>query len=137
MALTPKQERFVAEYLIDLNATQAAIRAGYSEKTAYAIGHENLSKPEIQEFISKSRQKIIERAEWTAQDRIDALKALFERASKEDVKTAISAIPAIMEVNKMQGSYAPSKSELSGPDGGPIQVEQKSWRERLREERED
>ncbi len=59
----------------------------------------------------KSRQKIIERAEWTAQDRIDALKALFERASKEDVKTAISAIPAIMEVIKCRAAMPqPSRS---------------------------
>ncbi|MCP5116926.1 MAG: terminase small subunit [bacterium] len=45
--LNAKQQRFVEEYLIDLNATQAAIRAGYSEKTAHSIGHENLNKPEI------------------------------------------------------------------------------------------
>ena len=44
MAMTDKQAAFVREYLIDLNATQAAIRAGYSEKTARAIGHENLGK---------------------------------------------------------------------------------------------
>lgn len=51
MALTEKQARFVAEYLVDLNATEAAKRAGYSEKTAYSIGFENLRKPEIQEAI--------------------------------------------------------------------------------------
>ncbi|MFA5753528.1 MAG: terminase small subunit, partial [Bacteroidales bacterium] len=45
MKLTPKQKRFVDEYLIDLNATQAAIRAGYSERTARIIGAENLIKP--------------------------------------------------------------------------------------------
>lgn len=46
--LTEKQKLFVAEYLVDLNATRAAIRAGYSVKTAGAIGQENLKKPEIQ-----------------------------------------------------------------------------------------
>lgn len=51
--LTAKQERFCREYLVDLNATQAAIRAGYSQKTAYSIGEENLKKPEIKKFISK------------------------------------------------------------------------------------
>ncbi len=51
--LTAKQQRFVDEYLIDLNATQAAIRAGYSPKSAYSIGQENLKKPEIQEAIQK------------------------------------------------------------------------------------
>jgi len=45
--LTDKQERFCQEYILDLNKTQAAIRAGYSESTAGAIGHENLKKPEI------------------------------------------------------------------------------------------
>lgn len=51
--LTAKQEMFCLEYLIDLNATQAAIRAGYSEKTAHSIGNENLIKPLIQEAIAK------------------------------------------------------------------------------------
>lgn len=52
--LTPKQQRFVEEYLIDLNATQAAIRAGYSPATAGAIGSENLKKPEIRAHIDKA-----------------------------------------------------------------------------------
>lgn len=51
MALTDKQRLFCDEYLIDLNATQAAIRAGYSEKTARKIGSENLSKPDIRAYI--------------------------------------------------------------------------------------
>lgn len=49
--LTPKQAQFVIEYLIDLNATQAAIRAGYSESSAGSIGEENLTKPEIAKEI--------------------------------------------------------------------------------------
>lgn len=59
MALTDKMIRFCNEYLIDLNATQAAIRSGYSEHTASSIGAENLTKPEIREFIEK-RQKELE-----------------------------------------------------------------------------
>lgn len=51
--MTAKQQRFCDEYLIDLNATQAAIRAGYSEKTARQIGQENLTKPAIKEYIDK------------------------------------------------------------------------------------
>jgi phage terminase small subunit len=47
-SMTPKQERFVEEYLVDLNATQAAVRAGYSARTAREIGRENLDKPDIQ-----------------------------------------------------------------------------------------
>jgi phage terminase small subunit len=63
--LTAKQERFVQEYLIDLNATQAAIRAGYSEKTSYSIGQENLNKPEISDAIKRAGAKISERTEIT------------------------------------------------------------------------
>ena len=48
MKLTDKQKIFCDEYIISLNATQAAIKAGYAEKTAYAIGAENLKKPKIQ-----------------------------------------------------------------------------------------
>lgn len=54
MALTTKQQVFVQEYLIDLNATQAAIRAGYSQKTAEKIGFENLHKPEIEAAIAEA-----------------------------------------------------------------------------------
>ena len=52
-AMTAKQQLFCDEYLIDLNATQAAIRAGYSKKTARVIGQENLLKPAIKEYIEK------------------------------------------------------------------------------------
>ena len=54
--LTPKQAAFVHEYLIDLNATQAAIRAGYKEKNARAMAAENLSKPDIQKAIQEARE---------------------------------------------------------------------------------
>jgi phage terminase small subunit len=52
--LKPKQQRFVSEYLLDLNATQAAIRAGYSKKTARQMGQENLSKPVIAAAIAEA-----------------------------------------------------------------------------------
>lgn len=51
--LTAKQQRFCDEYLIDMNATQAAIRAGYSKKTARVIGQENLTKPAVRDYIEK------------------------------------------------------------------------------------
>lgn len=51
--MTAKQKRFCDEYLIDLNATQAAIRAGYSKKTAYRTGCDNLSKPQIKAYIAE------------------------------------------------------------------------------------
>ncbi|EMG53151.1 terminase small subunit [Ochrobactrum sp. CDB2] len=69
MSLTPKQERFVAEYLIDLNATQAAIRAGYSEKTAQQQGSRLLLNVVVQEAIAKGQNKTAEKLEIT-KDRI-------------------------------------------------------------------
>lgn len=56
--MTPKQQKFCDEYLIDCNATQAAIRAGYSKKTAKAIGQENLTKPIIKTYIDEKLKEI-------------------------------------------------------------------------------
>lgn len=80
--LTDKQQRFVDEYLIDLNATQAAIRAGYSEKTAQQMGSENLSKPVIQEAIEKAQQKRSERTEVTQDYVIKTIVETIERCSQ-------------------------------------------------------
>ena len=69
MKLTPKQMRFVDEYMIDFNATQAAIRAGYSEKTANTIGAQNLAKLSIQAEIAR-RQKDLQRRTEVSQERV-------------------------------------------------------------------
>lgn len=66
--LTPKQELFVKEYLVELNATQAAIKAGYSKKTAEVIGFENLRKPKIQAAIQAAMDQRAERTEIKADD---------------------------------------------------------------------
>lgn len=67
--MTPKQEAFVNEYLIDLNATQAAVRAGYSEKTAYSAGGRLLKDPVIADAIAAARGDRSERTAVTA-DRV-------------------------------------------------------------------
>jgi|TARA_B100001971_G_scaffold193972_1_gene199536 phage terminase small subunit len=54
--LTPKQERFVQEYVDCLNATKAAIAAGYSRRTARQIGYENLTKPYIRRAVARIRE---------------------------------------------------------------------------------
>ena len=71
--LTAKQQRFCDEYLIDLNATQAAIRAGYSAKTARVIGQENLLKPAIKEYIEK---RMAEKEAALVADQAEVLKYL-------------------------------------------------------------
>lgn len=65
--LTAKQQAFVQEYLCDLNATQAAIRAGYSAKTAKQVGHENLTKPDVADAIAKAQKERSEKTAITAQ----------------------------------------------------------------------
>ena len=67
--LTPKQRKFVAEYLVDLNATRAAIRAGYSEKTADRIGPELLGKTCVREAVEAAQKRREKRTEIT-QDRV-------------------------------------------------------------------
>jgi phage terminase small subunit len=119
LTLTDKQKRFVAEYLIDLNATQAAIRAGYSEKTARSVGSENLTKPDVAALIKEKQAKVAERAEWSAADRLAALKRISDATEGGDPRVAVSAIA---EANKMQGSHAAQQHRLAGPNGGPIQT---------------
>lgn len=82
--LTEKQQRFVDEYLIDLNATQAAIRAGYSVESAKEIGYENLTKPHIQKVIA---ERMAERSKRTGvnQDRIVEELAKIAFVNIEDV----------------------------------------------------
>lgn len=58
MKLTVKQKRFCEEYIVDCNATQAAIRAGYSKKTAYSIGEQNLKKLEIKTYIDEMLENV-------------------------------------------------------------------------------
>lgn len=65
--LTAKQSAFVNEYLVDKNATQAAIRAGYSKKTAGSIGDENLQKPEIRAAVDAGLLRLAEATETEAQ----------------------------------------------------------------------
>lgn len=72
--LTAKQEAFCNEYLIDLNASAAARRAGYSEETAGAIGWENLQKPEIQDRLTELRKKLDKDNDGLIQQVIDELK---------------------------------------------------------------
>ena len=89
MALTPKQSLFVREYLVDLNATQAAIRAGYSKKTAGVIGQENLSKPYIAIEIQKAMEERGKRTGITADRVIKEIErlALFDPADLIDVNS--------------------------------------------------
>ena len=78
--LTKKQATFVAEYLVDLNATQAAIRAGYSKKSAARIGVELLNKTQVSDAIQKAREQQTKRTLITADYVLSNLREVVERS---------------------------------------------------------
>lgn len=84
--LTAKQRLFVEEYLVDCNASQAAIRAGYSPKSAPVQGHENLKKPNIQKAVHEAMQARIHRTQMT-QDEVLAELAQMARSDMGDFLT--------------------------------------------------
>ena len=86
--MNDKQQRFCEEYIIDLNGTKAAIRAGYSERTAASIAEQLLRKLDIQEFISKLKAKRSKRTEVTA-----------DRVIKELAKIGFANISDYIEEN--------------------------------------
>lgn len=85
LPLTAKQKRFCQEYLIDLNATQAAIRAGYSEKTAKDIGCENLAKPNIKKYIAEQLEQLKSENIANAQEVLEYLTSVMRGEQKEQV----------------------------------------------------
>lgn len=95
--MTPKQQQFCQEYVVDLNATQAAVRAGYSERTARQIASENLSKPDIQEEIRMVMEQRRQRTEISADWVIHHLRELVERSMQIE--------PARDEENRVIGTY--------------------------------
>lgn len=89
--MTLKQQRFCDEYLIDLNATQAAIRSGYSKKTANRIATENLSKPVIREFIAA---RMAEKEKELIADQDEVLKYLTKvlRGQSEAAEIVVEGV---------------------------------------------
>ena len=84
--MTEKQKRFCDEYLIDLNATQAAIRSGYSAKTAKQIGQQNLTKLDIQEYINK---RLAEKEAELIADQDEILRTLTRVLRRQEMDTVV------------------------------------------------
>lgn len=127
VALTAKQKRFVEEYLIDLNATQAALRTGYSSKTAYSIGQKLLKKVEIQSYIKEQLEHI--RSEKTAdtQEVMEYLTAVMrgENLSEEIVTVGVGdGMSEVTKVNKRPSERDKLKAaELLGKRFGMFNAE--------------
>ena len=113
--LTPKQQRFIEEYLIDLNATQAAIRAGYSEKTAGSIGHENLTKPEIQEALTLRRQVIAVATDITPEKVISELAKLGFSNMQDFIRITSSGDP-MADLSNLTRDQAAALAEFTVED---------------------
>jgi phage terminase small subunit len=119
--LTPKQSAFVTEYLKDLNATQAAIRAGYSEKTAYRIGAELLQKTSVAEAVQNAKAK---RAQRVAIEADDVLKQ-FMRFAFCDVRLLYNPDGTLKPMNEWPDDAAAAVNgidtiELAGDVQGCI-----------------
>jgi phage terminase small subunit len=93
--LNDKQKRFVAEYIIDLNATQAAIRAGYSPQTAYSQGQRLLKNVEVQEYVEKAKQKLIVRSDITIERVLRELASIGLDNEKERTTDRLKALELI------------------------------------------
>ena len=114
MALTPKQERFVQEYLVDLNATAAAKRAGYSEKRASELGYQLLRKTTVQAAIQRAIQDRSQRTGVTQDYVIEKLKTIADKKASDapdsDLKYS-SQIKAIELLGKHLGAWEPQDKQ--------------------------
>jgi len=111
MALTNKQRKFVSEYLIDMNATEAAKRAGYSVKTAKQQGSRLLTNVDVQNEVQR-RQKISNaNAQKTRENIIQDLQTVINMYLVSGRNTT-NALKAIDMLSKMQGWYEPDKQEI-------------------------
>lgn len=124
--LTGKQARFVEEYLIDLNATQAAIRAGYKSGD---IGRQIITKTHVLEAIEQAQAKLSEETLVTQKMVIEGL--LSEAKLSGEGSSHSARVSAWAHLGKHLGMFvekveSKNKTELTGEDGQPIKIESTS-----------
>lgn len=134
MSLTDKQQRFVAEYLIDLNATQAAIRAGYSEKTANEQGNRLLANVSVAPAIQAAIKKRSERTQVDADYVLRTIVGTIERCKQaEPVRDRDGEATgeykfdagAVLKGAELLGKHLKlftDKTELTGANGAPLTI---------------
>ena len=122
MKLTAKQERFVAEYLVDGNGTQAALRSGYSARTARVIAYENLLKPAVRTALQARQGVIARQVNLTRQEVLAGLLEAVALARQQ--ANPAGMIAGLREIAKMCGYYAPETKKVG------LTVDQDSLRAR-------
>lgn len=119
--LTGKQQLFATEYLRDFNGTQAAIRAGYSARTAKEQAHRLLNTPQVKQAVDAAREKVVERVEITVEKVLSDLEQA--RTKSIDAKQFSSAVRA----SELQGKYL--KMFFDGHTVDPTGIAAKSKQE--------
>lgn len=117
--LTHKEQRFITEYIVDWNATRAAIAGGYSPRSASKIGSELLTKPHIKAEVSKAL-KDQEKRTLIAADAV--LKRIDRVAQKAEAAGDYSAATRANQLLGQHYKLFTDKQEISGPNGGPIEI---------------
>lgn len=134
MALTPKQERFVAEYLVDFNATAAAKRAGYSEKTAYEIAHQNMARPAVREAIDKAKKELEKRTEVTQEYVLAKLKEIADMEAGDMASYRVrvgNQLKALELLGKYLGMFDQRAAEqIRGEEDDPLTASLKELMEK-------
>lgn len=117
--LTLKQKLFCQHYIKNgYNATQAAISAGYSKNAAKVLGYETLTKPYVKKYIAETMKETLEKLGAGIDYRVKALKQCVDaglqgKANKDGCVDIDGVVKTIDVINKMDGSYAPQKQEIT------------------------
>ncbi len=108
--LTPKQLRWIDEFLVDGNASAAAVRAGYSERSARSIAHENMTKPDIQAVLQARQMGVANDLLVTRQGVIQGLLEAVDMGREQ--RNPAAMVSALREIAKILGFYAPESKRV-------------------------
>lgn len=123
--MTDRQKLFVQEYLVDLNASGAARRAGYSERTSGIRAGKLMANPEVQAAIAQAMDERVKRTEITADYVLNNLRNIAERCMVEEDFNAAGANKALELLGKHLGLWTEkNETVITGPNGGPVETRQ-------------
>lgn len=116
-ALTPKQLRWIDEFLVDGNASAAAVRAGYSERSARSIAHENMTKPDVQAVLQARQMDVANDLLITRQGVIQGLLEAVDMGREQ--RNPAAMVSALREMGKMLGYYSPEVRRVEAAGDAP------------------